>query len=82
MDDREYTMTFTGKPITWSGSLDEELIEEDTSYILEEDKEALDKHIEKLIERIRELKMKNRYLQGVCDAQDKFWRIWNGESED
>jgi hypothetical protein len=38
--------------------------------------------INELKMRIADLKSYIRYLEGKCEAQEKFWKIWNGESED
>lgn len=83
-DNKEWTMTFKGKPFLSyiSDGLDEEPIEEDIYYRLESDSEALYKHIDKLIARINELKHEVSYLKGMCEAQDRFWRIWNGEKSE
>ena len=83
-DNKEWTMTFKGEPrISFlDNDLDEEPIEDDIYYRLESDSEVLHKHIDKLISRIGELKHEISYLKGVCEAQDRFWRIWNGSDSE
>ena len=54
-------------------------LEDQTDYILEEDRESVNKYIEKLQKRIREMKCEIAHLYGQVETWEKSWRIWNGE---
>lgn len=54
-------------------------LEDQTDYILEEDRESVNKYIEKLQKRIREMKCEIAHLHGRVETWEKSWRIWNGE---
>ena len=54
-------------------------LEDQTDYILEEDRESVNKYIEKLQKRIREMKCEIAHLRGQVETWEKSWRIWNGE---
>ena len=54
-------------------------LEDQTDYILEEDRESVNKYIEKLQKRIREMKCEISHLHGQVETWEKSWRIWNGE---
>lgn len=54
-------------------------LEDQTDYILEEDRESVNKYIEKLQKRIREMKCEIAHLHGQVETWEKSWRIWNGE---
>ena len=55
-------------------------VEDKTDYILEDDREEVNKYIEQLQRRIRELKMEITHLRGEVEVWEKSWRIWNGEA--
>lgn len=79
-DNREYTFTFKGG-VGYLDSLteDDTELEDRTDYILEEDRELVNKYIEKLQERIRGMKREIAYLHGQVETWEKSWRIWNGQ---
>lgn len=54
-------------------------LEDQTDYILEEDRESVNKYIEKLQERIRAMKCEIAHLHGQVETWEKSWRIWNGQ---
>lgn len=54
-------------------------LEDQKDYILEEDRELVNKYIEKLQERIRGMKREIAHLHGQVETWEKSWRIWNGE---
>lgn len=56
-------------------------LEDQTDYILEEDRESVNKYIEKLQKRIREMKCEIAHLRGQVVTWEKSWRIWNGEEK-
>lgn len=78
-----WTMTFEGKPImTYMEAPFEETPPE---YFVDTDdytKDEYEEFINELKMRIADLKSYIRFLEGKCEAQEKFWKIWNGESED
>lgn len=81
-DNREYTFTLKGADMSWSGLTEDFIeLEDQTDYILEEDRESVNKYIEKLQKRIRELKCEIANLQGQVETWEKSWRIWNGEAD-
>lgn len=81
-DNREYTLTLKGADMSWSGLTEDFIeLEDQTDYILEEDRESVNKYIEKLQKRIRELKCEIANLQGQVETWEKAWRIWNGEAD-
>ena len=55
-------------------------VEDKTDYIFEDDREEVNKYIEQLQRRIRELKMEITHLRGEVEVWEKSWRIWNGEA--
>lgn len=55
-------------------------LEDQTDYILEEDREQVNKYIEKLQKCIRCLKCEIANLHGQNEVWEKSWRIWNGEA--
>lgn len=79
-DNREYTFTFKGG-VGYLDSLteDDTELEDRTDYILEEDREEINKYIEALQKRIRQLKCERANLYGQVETWEKSWRIWNGE---
>lgn len=79
---REYTLTFEGLNIEndnpWSDRAEEYVeLEDMTDYILEEDREEVNKYIEKLQRYIRSLKCEIAHLNGKVETWEKSWRIWN-----
>lgn len=54
-------------------------LEDIKDYILEEDRELVNKYIEKLQNRIRGMKCEIAHLRGQVETWEKSWRIWNGE---
>ena len=50
-------------------------LEDQTDYILEEDRESVNKYIEKLQKRIREMKCEISHLRGQVETWEKSWRI-------
>lgn len=56
---------------------EETLPEDETDYILEEDKEELNKYIERLISRIRGLNNEIAHLNGAVETWEAMWRIFN-----
>ena len=79
-DNKEYTFTFKGGVGYLDGLTEDDTeLEDRTDYILEEDRESVNKYIEKLQKRIHELKCEIANLQGQNATWEKSWRIWNGE---
>lgn len=78
-----WTMTFEGKPVmTYTEA---PLDETPPEYFVDTDgytKDEYEEFINELKMRIADLKSYIRFLEGKCEAQEKFWKIWNGESED
>lgn len=83
-DPREYTFTLKGKPVdmSWSGQAEFIELEDMTDYILEEDRENLNKFIEKLQKRIHQLNCENARLRGQAETWEKAWRIFNEKEGD
>ena len=78
-----WTMTFSGKPImTYEEAPFEETPPE---YVVDTQtygRDEYEEYINELKMRIADLKSYIRFLEGKCEAQEKFWKIWNGERED
>lgn len=75
---REYTLKIDN--VDWKSITgNDTALEDRTDYILEEDREAINKYIEELQQNIRTLKSHIAYLSGLNEAWEKMWRIWNGE---
>ena len=49
---------------------------------MQEYEEARKELIEKYDSRIQHLTERIMYLEGKCEGYERFWKIWNGESED
>lgn len=77
-----WTMTFEGKPVlTYEEA---PLDEAPPEYIVDTDTYGRDEYeefINELKMRIADLKLYSRFLEGKCEAQEEFWRIWNGEEK-
>ena len=75
--------TFTAKlndfDVAWSGQPTFTELEDMTDYILEEDREAVNKYIEELQKHIRKQNNEIARLRGQVETWEKSWRIWNGE---
>lgn len=78
-----WTMTFEGKPVMTC--TEAPLDEMPPEYFVDTDSYGRDDYeefINELKMRIAELKSWIRYLEGKCEAQEKFCKIWNGESDE
>lgn len=79
-ENKEYTSKLKGADMSWSGQTEYFVeLEDCTDYILEEDRELVNKYIEKLQNRIRGMKCEIAHLRGQVETWEKSWRIWNGE---
>ena len=77
--DREFTLKIDGISANPFGEPYIE-VEDETNYILEDDREEVNKYIEQLQRRIRELKTEISHLRGEVEVWEKSWRIWNGKA--
>ena len=79
-DNKEYKIMFDNGVGYLNGLTEDNTeLEDRIDYILEEDKETVNKYIEELQKRIRQLKCEIAHLQGQNEVWEKSWRIWNGE---
>lgn len=77
-----WTMVFEGKPTMTCAEAP--LVEEPPEYFVDTETYGRDEYegfISELKMRITELKSRIRYLEGKCEAQEQFWKIWNGEDK-
>lgn len=66
--------------LVWSERANEYVaIEDVTDYILEDDRDRVNKYIESLQKCIRGLRCTIARLDGQVETWEKSWRIWNGE---
>ena len=72
-EEYEYEPTWSERENGWVE------LEDIKDYILEEDRELVNKYIEKLQNRIRGMKCEIAHLRGQVETWEKSWRIWNGE---
>lgn len=75
---REYTLRFKTDDVSWSGQNEQWVeLEDMTDYTLEEDRENVNKYIEQLQHRIRELKVEIEHTRGRLQAWREMWQIYN-----